>query len=316
VTYIYSGNSPLCFSNSLLMCLTATGAKGLPDVGLIECSTLLAFGSAYLDIPPAGLYLPDSAMNDPDSGVTRAIAALGFDCETTDGGSGPEALSRLRAALEDGPVLVGPLDMGLLPHLTFAARGSDHFVTALEYDDSAGGDLVLHDPHLYPYARIPAAELLPAWQAEAVGYARTTYRMRSRFVRRRDVDTGTLVADTLPHALRYVAAEPSPAHATGSAAVERLRAELARGPNEGVRMHLAMFALPLGARRSIEASRFFAMAGADELAAVYDRRSRLFGRAVYPATRRKWDTLEGVLAELQTVEAEAETIARRALVAG
>ena len=122
----YAGNGDYCYANSLYMCLRGGGApvESLPAPSFLQCLTTMPFGNVYLK--EAGLYFFDG--DAPDVGLPRAIESLGWTCQVERGGDEQTALQRLRTAIEHGPVLLGPLDMG---YLTFNPNyryngGSDH----------------------------------------------------------------------------------------------------------------------------------------------------------------------------------------------
>lgn len=111
----YSGISTYCYANSLHMSLRGAGAASLPDVGFIECLTTMPFGKLYLRLPAGGLLFFSPAAVSPESGLDRALAAMGWECRRWTGGS-EVALAMLKEELTTGPCLVGPLEMGLLTH--------------------------------------------------------------------------------------------------------------------------------------------------------------------------------------------------------
>jgi hypothetical protein len=108
----YVGSGDYCFANSLHMSLLGSGAptESLPSTGFLECLTTLLFGYTYLK--EAELFFFSGP--NPDLGLTRALATLGWECQLERGGGEGEALARLRAAVQHGPVLIGPLNMGYL----------------------------------------------------------------------------------------------------------------------------------------------------------------------------------------------------------
>ncbi len=139
---------------------------------------------------------------DPDQGLDAAIALLGVRCARTAGGTAEEAEERLREASARGPVLVGPVDMGLLLHQpdTPTADGGDHFVVVLEVD--GGG---LPRPARSSLRDAPVADLLAAWEAKRVGYTDDPYVMRAGFVQERKVSAKEALRRALPDAERWLA---------------------------------------------------------------------------------------------------------------
>jgi hypothetical protein len=94
------------------------------------------------------------------------LRTLGYDYSFTSAGENDAtALATLDAALQDGPVAVGMLDMG---YLTYApdhehARGADHAIVVLARRPDA---LVVHDPAGYPAAVLPLKDFLEAWKRD------------------------------------------------------------------------------------------------------------------------------------------------------
>ena len=74
----YVGSGDYCFANSLHMSLLGSGApsESLPSTGFLECLTTLPFGYTYLK--DAELFFFSGP--NPDLGLTRAIATLGWEC--------------------------------------------------------------------------------------------------------------------------------------------------------------------------------------------------------------------------------------------
>ena len=109
MTIRYIGSGPYCYANSLAMVLDTPAVP--PSA--IEVLTGSPFGATFI----AGLPFFSPAGWDPDIGLDPAIAALGWTCDRTAGGDAAAAISRLREASRTGPVLVGPVEFGLLSYL-------------------------------------------------------------------------------------------------------------------------------------------------------------------------------------------------------
>ncbi len=63
---------------------------------------------------------------------------MGWTCRLEQGGDEQRALERLRAAAQEGQVLIGPLDMGYLtynPNYRFSS-GADHFLVVLAVEST------------------------------------------------------------------------------------------------------------------------------------------------------------------------------------
>jgi hypothetical protein len=267
MTVRYIGSGPYCYANSLAMMM---GAQA-PPPSAIEVLTGSPFGATFIgDLPyfsPAGW--------DPDIGLDPAIAALGWTCERTAGGDAAEAIGRLRKACEAGPVLVGPVEFGLLRYMPGMGTpiGSDHFVVVLTVDDAT---VTLHDPHGHPYATLPLDAFVASWRAETVPYPSTPFTMRAGFHRVRDVDVEAAVRGSLPAAVRWLDASPD-----AGDTVERIAGLVAAGLDAQTHGHLVHFAVRVGARRLADASAWLGGIGYDTAAEIADAQARLLGGVQY-----------------------------------
>jgi len=139
----------------------------------LECVTTVPFGFVYIASEGGGF-----AVNgyNPHDGVERALKTLQYKYRFKCFQSADEALSFLKRALEEEPVLIGPVDMGFLvydPYRKFK-MGGDHYVIALELD---GDHLILNDPDGYLHIPIPIKDFVKAWNAEAITYKRGSYSL-------------------------------------------------------------------------------------------------------------------------------------------
>ncbi|MFI1017396.1 hypothetical protein [Streptomyces sp. NPDC020965] len=281
----YIGSGPYCYANSLAMTL----GPGTPPPAVIETLTGSPFGVQLI-----GGTLPffDPYAWDPEQGLDAAVELLGARCERTSGGTPREALARLRAACAHAPVLVGPVDMGLLlfqpgtPAPVPApgeGGGVDHYVVVLAVD---GDTVLLHDPHGHPYATLPTGAFLAAWRADAVDYTDVPYVLRAGFVREREVTEEEALRRSLPRAAAWLAGRadvPVPAGTLGgAAAVEELAALVEGGLAPATRALLTEFGVQVGARRLADAAGCLAALGLPGAAAVADGQSRLVGSLQLP----------------------------------
>jgi hypothetical protein len=122
MTARYIGSGPYCYANCMAMAL----ADGT-DPGLLEVLTGSPFG---LELLGGRRPLFNPLGWDPQIGIDTALDLLGWSCQRSDGGDADAALTRLRHAAGGGPVLAGPVEMGLLRHQPDAAGaiGADHYV--------------------------------------------------------------------------------------------------------------------------------------------------------------------------------------------
>ena len=187
--------------------------------------------------------------------------------------------------------------MGLLLHQpgTPNGDGGDHFVAVLAVDGD--GTVLFHDPHGHPYATLPIADFLAAWEAKSVAYIDTPYVMRTGFVRQRAVTAEEALRQSLPDAARWLSGRedlPVPAGTLGGAAgLEALAAMADGGLDDGTRGFLAWFAIRVGARRLDDAARCLASLGRDEAAAIAAGQARLVGSLQHPLVRGE----DGVVAD-------------------
>ncbi|ADB50824.1 hypothetical protein [Conexibacter woesei] len=277
----YVGSGPYCYANSFAMLF---GAEA-PAVAVIETATCSPFGMQLV-----GGRLPffDPYGWDPEAGFDDALAALGWTSEVSSGGDAGTALDRLRAALADGPVWVGPVEMGHLRHQPGITGpiGADHYVVVLAVDDER---VLMHDPQGYPYATLPLGDFLAAWRAETTDYG-APYTLRTGFERVADVSEVDAVRASVPAAIRWLSADlPAdraralPAGSVGNGdAAERLAALIEHGCEEPLREHLIDFAVQVGARRGGDAATCLARAGYPEPARIAAEQARLIGALQHP----------------------------------
>src|SRR4051812_43595240 len=166
-----------------------------PSTAVIEVTSGGPFGMQLIGGKTAFF---DAYGWNPEIGCDRALAAIGWTASKTSGGSAEEALARLRAAVGEGPVCVGPLEMGYLHHQPEMTGpiGADHFVVALQADDER---VLIHDPHGFPYAEVPVIDFMTAWKADTLSYG-SPYTMRTGFTQVASVPDADAVRSVLPAA--------------------------------------------------------------------------------------------------------------------
>ncbi|MFI6790776.1 hypothetical protein ACIBG4_25950 [Nonomuraea sp. NPDC050383] len=243
VTYVGSG--PYCYANSLAMVLGGDA----PPPAVIEVLT----GSPYgMQLIGGRLPLFDAFGWDPEIGIDAAIGLLGWECECADGGTAAAALDRLHRACQDGPVLAGPLELGLLAYQPGSGRavGADHYVVVLEVD---GDTVLVHDPQGYPYATLPVDAFAEAWHGELIPYLERPFRMRHRFTRRKQVSPEEALRCSLPAGLAWLAGrtdvEVPPGTLGQAEAAERTAELVEEGLDPEIRMLWQAFGVRVGARR-------------------------------------------------------------------
>ena len=179
---MYFGDVSLCYSYSLVMALDAYGYDFKAE--FLEAIMVMGNSASIVkedeDHP---LVFFDNGM--PDLSISHSLKILGFDYEDFYLKDGlevdlEEVKGKLETLLSNGPVVLGPLDMG---HLTYNPNhtilyGVDHFVTVYDIDDQY---LHLHDPAGFACMKVAFKDILEAWKAEAIDYKRGAYSMWGNF---------------------------------------------------------------------------------------------------------------------------------------
>ena len=181
---MYFGDVSLCYSYSLAMALDAYGYDFKAD--FLEAIMVMGNGASIVkEDEEHPLVFFDNGM--PDLSISHSLKILGFDYEDFYLKDGlevdlEEVKGKLETFLSNGPVVLGPLDMG---HLTYNPNhtilsGVDHFVTVYGIDDQY---LYLHDPAGFACMKVTFKDILEAWKAEAIDYKRGAYSMWGNFKR-------------------------------------------------------------------------------------------------------------------------------------
>ena len=179
---MYFGDVSLCYSYSLAMALDAYGYDFKAE--FLEAIMVMGNGASIVkEDEQHPLVFFDNGM--PDLSISHSLKILGFDYEDFYLKNGAEVdLEEIKRKLEtflfNGPVVLGPLDMG---HLTYNPNhtilyGVDHFVTVYDIDDQY---LYLHDPAGFACMEVAFNDILEAWKAEAIDYKRGAYSMWGNF---------------------------------------------------------------------------------------------------------------------------------------
>ena len=251
-------NTAYCYANSVAMALGALGEA--VDPGYVECMTAVAISAEWVQVPAGRLPFLSSPCTTPDRGINHTLEALGYSYLHQYGAAdGRTALAQLRDFLAYDPVVVGPLDMGLLlynpdyPYLT----GADHYAVVYAVED---GWVRLHDPGGFPHAVMAEEDFLRAWKAETIAYKLGAYSLWGRFERRRHPTPDELFRATDARIAGQLRLEQErfPAGTTGPAVIRELAGQAGSGLDGGVRIHLARFAFPVSARRCEDFARFYA----------------------------------------------------------
>ncbi|MEW9806470.1 hypothetical protein ABUE31_10785 [Mesorhizobium sp. ZMM04-5] len=274
--FSYTGAGPYCYSNSLAMML----GREAPAIEVIEFATGSPFGMQLV-----GGVMPffDPYGWTPEAGVEAALEAMGWESAVARGGDVQDALCRLRAALGDGPVWIGPVEMGWLRHQPGrnGPIGADHYLVVLGLEDDK---VHMHDPEGHPFARLPLDDFLSAWGAETVDYG-GSYTMRSDFRRVRAVDEEEIIQASVSYAASLLSMECGRHLPDGTIGNEEAAEALARmieaGCSEDLRGHLIHFGVRVGARRLADAAACLDRIGLAAASRIASDQAQLVGALQY-----------------------------------
>lgn len=289
----YVGSGPYCYSNSFAMLL---GAQA-PSTAVIEVATAGPFGMQLIG---GTLVFFDAYGWDPERGFDQALAAIGWTSAVSKGGDAETALARLAAAVRQGPVWVGPVEMGHLRHQPEMTGpiGADHFVVALDVDDER---VLVHDPHGFPYAEVPVGDFMTAWRAETISYG-DPYTMRTGFAKVAEVSDAAAIRSVIPAAIGWLSmstdVEMPPGSLGNGAAAERVAELVEAGAGDGLREHLMYFAIRVGARRLSDTADCLLLAGYDEAAGIAAEQARLVGSLQHPVVTKDFPAAAATLRRL------------------
>lgn len=269
---MYFGDVSLCYTNSLAMALDSFGFDVRPE--RLEALMVMGNGASVVeDDPHHPIVFFDNGM--PDASISNCLRILGFTWEEffveEPVADLAEVRDRLTCMLEKGPVVAGPLDMGLLTYNPNyqGLGGVDHFVCVLGLD---GGRLHLHDPAGFPCMSMDFDDFAKAWEARTISYRRGSFSMWGGFTRVTEPEGEEVY--------REVSAIMRRRYEAGEAGVIRSYAEAIRrngmsSQQKGIHQY---FSFRLAAARSLYAARFLADHD-PERAELKGRIASLFGQA-------------------------------------
>lgn len=292
-----------CYANSTAMLLGASGVSIRPaEIEVLSGVGLGAF------MRPEGLPFFSSAAGVPDRGITRALEILGFAFEEhaqEDGIAAP--FDWLTARLAKGPVVVGPLDMSLLAYNPGRPRfgGVDHYVLVSAID---AADVRVYDPAGYAAVSLSRELFAQSWQASTIAYRRGAFRAWCAPRRLRTPSAESIRREavawfqSLYQESVTIAAEQG--WVEGDRAIRGLaRLAADRALSEAQKNHLCFFALPLGAKRAMHFSAFFADIDPG-VAALKQEQAGLFGDCHSRFMRDDPAAMAASLESLATCEAD------------
>jgi len=307
----FVGRMSYCYSKCLGMVL---GWRGdFYPLPFLECLTTVPFGFVYVPVDGGGF-----AVNgyNPHDGVARALKALQYKGEFKCFESSEEALSFLRIASENEPVLVGPVDMGFLvydPYCKFK-RGADHYLVALRIEKDHA---IVNDPDGYLHVPIPMKDFVKAWEAEVIKYKKGPYSLWLIKEKHGTPQTERLYKDTLVLGLQNLKEkerrflEEDATFYTGSTAIKKLAENIKRYRSRRWLRFYATFTFRVSAQRCFDSSTFIKEAPFqnDYLLKASETRMKqaaLYGKCQLEASQLKFSKVAKTLEEISQLEERFE----------
>ena len=293
---MYFGDVSLCYSYSLAMALDSYGYDFKAD--FLEAIMVMGNGASIVkedDQHPLVFF--DNGM--PDLSISHSLKILGFDYEDFYLKDGAEVnLEEIKRKLEtflfNGPVVLGPLDMG---HLSYNPNhtilyGVDHFVTVYDIDDQY---LYLHDPAGFACMKVAFNDILEAWKAEAIDYKRGAYSMWGNFKKVKSPSQTEIYQETARIMKnRYLNGQNDVLECYAKAVAEN-------GLNTEQKQLHQYFSFKLAAVRNIYLSKFL-KAHDPEGARLKEKLASLFGQAHLSCLKEDYQELSRLLYQIAEVD--------------
>lgn len=293
---MYFGDVSLCYSYSLAMALDGYGYDFKAD--FLEAIMVMGNGASIVkedDQHPLVFF--DNGM--PDLSISHSLKILGFDYEDFYLKDGAEVnLEEIKRKLEtflfNGPVVLGPLDMG---HLSYNPNhtilyGVDHFVTVYDIDDQY---LYLHDPAGFACMKVAFNDILEAWKAEAIDYKRGVYSMWGNFKKVKSPSQTEIYQETARIMKnRYLNGQNDVLECYAKAVAEN-------GLNTEQKQLHQYFSFKLAAVRNIYLSKFL-KAHDPEGARLKEKLASLFGQAHLSCLKEDYQELSRLLYQIAEVD--------------
>lgn len=293
---MYFGDVSLCYSYSLAMALDAYGYDFKAE--FLEAIMVMGNGASIVkEDEQHPLVFFDNGM--PDLSISHSLKILGFDYEDFYLKNGAEVdLEEIKRKLEtflfNGPVVLGPLDMG---HLTYNPNhtilyGVDHFVTVYDIDDRY---LYLHDPDGFACMKVAFNDILEAWKAEAIDYKRGAYSMWGNFKRLKTPSQTKIYQETAKIIKsRYLNGQNGVLKCYAKAVAEN-------GLNTEQKQLHQYFSFKLAAVRSLYLSKFLKDHD-PEGARLKEELASLFGQAHLSCLKEDYQELSNLLYQIAEVD--------------
>lgn len=302
---MYIGNGAYCYANSASMFIKGTG----DDVSatLLEVLSGMGLGVTLYD---NGLFFLHNNTVDPDVGISKAMAQLGYSFREEYAHQADECpLNELRIRLKTSPAILGPIDMGYLTYSPnhLYAKGSDHYVLAYGMNEDY---IYLHDPAGFPYVRLPLEKLKLAWMGEDLPYGRGPYQYWHSVEKAHTPNEEEIYQGSILY-FQHLYEETSKIGAqigakTGKEAISAFSDKLAaQDVTEEALANLKYFVFQLGAKRANDYAAYFEKHH-QELSLLKRKQSELLGLCHSLTTEADWMGLSNVLQEFGHIEEEFE----------
>ena len=293
---MYFGDVSLCYSYSLAMALETYGYDFKAD--FLEAIMVMGNGASIVkEDEEHPLVFFDNGM--PDLSISHSLKILGFvyeDFYLKDGAEVDleEIKGKLEMFLSNGPVVLGPLDMG---HLTYNPNhtilyGVDHFVTVYALD---GQYLYLHDPAGFACMKVTFNDILEAWKAEDIDYKRGSYSMWGNFKKVKSPSQTEIYQETARIIkTRYLNGQSGVLECYAKAVAEN-------GLNTEQKQLHQYFSFKLAAVRNLYLSKFL-KAHDPKGARLKDKLATLFGQAHLSCLKEDYQELAHLLYQMAEVD--------------
>ena len=293
---MYFGDVSLCYSYSLAMALDGYGYDFKAD--FLEAIMVMGNGASIVkedDQHPLVFF--DNGM--PDLSISHSLKILGFDYKDFYLKDGTEVdleeiKGKLETFLSNGPVVLGPLDMG---HLTYNPNhtifyGVDHFITVYALD---GQYLYLHDPAGFACMKVTFNDILEAWKAEGIDYKRGAYSMWGNFKKIKSPSQTEIYQETARIMKnRYLNGQNGVLECYAKAVAEN-------GLNTEQKQLHQYFSFKLAAVRNLYLSKFL-KAYDPEGARLKEELASLFGQAHLSCLKEDYQELSNLLYQIAEVD--------------
>lgn len=293
---MYFGDVSLCYSYSLAMALDAYGYDFKAE--FLEAIMVMGNGASIVkEDEQHPLVFFDNGM--PDLSISHSLKILGFDYEDFYLKNGAEVdleeiKRKLETFLSNGPVVLGPLDMG---HLSYNPNhtilyGVDHFVTVYDID---GQYLYLHDPAGFACMKVAFNDILEAWKAEGIDYKRGAYSMWGNFKKVKSPSQTEIYQETARIMKnRYLNGQSGVLECYAKAVAEN-------GLNTEQKQLHQYFSFKLAAVRSLYLSKFLKDHD-PEGARLKEELASLFGQAHLSCLKEDYQELSNLLYQIAEVD--------------